>query len=367
MEKLNPLVFISALSFLIYSSATFAFELESDSIEQLSSFLDHHLITKTMIDHEREVLGQIAISKLNVNEIYANLKEKKDSNKSEFNYLQNYAILTAVYAEYLMEIDCKNLSKYYQDEAEKTYLKLNQLNKQDRYLRYNLAIFYARTSTFYRKNQNTDERYRLLQQAEKILLPLSLEYPKHKQYRDDYYAVISDQLEILQTKPNTLPEQKRIIDILQKPLFSYLKNPDKKYDSGNFTVLIQQYYKYLYAQNPKQADQWLISNQKGIEKFIQHNSSDDMQREYEFMAELYALLNQQDQALYYLKKIDPNDSDATEPKSLESERNFANLKLNPEFQAWLKHYTIQYQNNLDIHPKVCKSIQNANPIGVNSK
>lgn len=103
MEKLNPLVFISALSFLIYSSATFAFELESDSIEQLSSFVDHHLITKTMIDHEREVLGQIAISKLNVNEIYANLKEKKDSNKSEFNYLQNYAILTAVYAEYLMD------------------------------------------------------------------------------------------------------------------------------------------------------------------------------------------------------------------------------------------------------------------------
>ncbi|WP_171264256.1 hypothetical protein [Acinetobacter sp. ANC 3832] len=48
MKKLNPLVFISALSFLIYSSATFAFELESDSIEQLSSFVDHHLTTKTM-------------------------------------------------------------------------------------------------------------------------------------------------------------------------------------------------------------------------------------------------------------------------------------------------------------------------------
>lgn len=37
-----------------------------------------------MIDHEREVLGQIAISKLNVNEIYANLKEKQDSNKMPY-------------------------------------------------------------------------------------------------------------------------------------------------------------------------------------------------------------------------------------------------------------------------------------------
>ena len=354
--------------YLLLSSAlstAFAFELENNQIEELSNFVDRHLEVSSMTNHEKEVLAQINNTKKDLDTVYANLIKSNHPDSPEFNYLQNYAILTAVYAEYLMKIDCKNTSKYYQNEAEQTYLKLQKLKNNDRYLLYNLAIFYARTSTFYRKNQNTEERYKLLKQAEKILLPLSLKYPSYRQYRIDYYAVMSDQLDVLQKRSDTLSEQKKNITIVQKPLFALLKNNHEEYDTGNFIILIQQYYKYLYAQNPKQADQWLITNQKSIENLVKNKKSNDLQREYEFMAEFYALLNHPDQALYYLNKIDVKNADAPEPKSLEFERNFANLKLNKEFQAWLAQYKIQYQKNVDLYPKVCKSIQKSQPIEIN--
>lgn len=320
---------------------------------QLAEVVNDNLNSKKMHGHEKLILSTMNRHESSVNQL---ISTSRELNANEQRYVLNYAILKSVYAEYLIEIHCRPESIDAQKQAENIYQFLFKQQPNDRNVRYNLALFYARTSTTYRKDQNNNERYRLLKLAEETLYPNYQKYPKNEQYRNDYYAILSEQLDIVQTKANQRDEQQRLIDILKTPLFKILNNPKQNYDSGNFVILVQQYYKYLYSQNPKQADQWLISHKNKIENYV-NTQQQNTQREYQFLAEFYALLNQPQKALYYLSKYDVRDIDAANPESIAKERNLANLRLNPNYQNWFKQYQLDYEENQRVYPPLCSSMQ----------
>lgn len=71
--------------------------------------------------------------------------------------------------------------------------------------------------------------------------------------RRAYYDILSE-LQITFSQENIEPSQQlKIAQILQKPLNEYLEYSEEVYEGGNFIVLVQLHYQYLYQQDPKKA------------------------------------------------------------------------------------------------------------------
>lgn len=337
-----------ALVFLI-SFTTSSQAIEDDDFHSLNDFTDLVLATDQLTTVETQLRQEIRNARHNITE----LMSQQELTNTENVYLQNYSIINAEYAEFLLDEYCIEPSLFYQKQAEQGYLYLLKLDSSDRYAMNNLSLFYAQMSVYYRKNIDFHMRLNYLKKAEKLAEALTQCFPANSNYSINYYAILSDQLDLLQKYHRDLNEQQRMMEILKKPLFFGLKNPHSQVDSGNFIILAQQYFKHLYAKNPAQAEEWLKKNQKNIENFV-HLNRKKSSREYQFMAELYAMLNEPHQALVNLNKMNASDHDATEPKDFNQDPNFANIRLYPKFQQWLKKYTIDYEKNKNLNPEICK-------------
>lgn len=320
------------------------------NIEEFNEFVDQHLNVDLISNDAKQTQQQIQRSQKYIQDLDPDFSLLDPSKQRT---IHQSAILQSVYGEYLLQQHCPLLAKSYNAQAEKLYLKLLGIHPDDRYLRYNLGIHYARNSVYFRKNQDSTPRLALLNSAERIQKKLFEQYPKNDNYQTQYYAVLSDKLDLLLERDSQPQEQLQIIHVLKTPLFQMLNHSNQRYDSGNFLILVQQYYRYLYKQNPKNAEDWILSNKQQIELQIKNNQHHD-QREHEFLAEFYAMTNQTKKALSHLKHLDPEDDSAPTPSDLEKSIPLANIKLNPKFQTWLKHYTERYQTYLKLHPEQCK-------------
>lgn len=330
-------------------------DIDMTEIESIADFTNQVMETKNLSIIEAQIKIQIYHAQQNVQKL---LK----SNNMSYNdsvYLHNYAIITSQYAEYLLKQHCTALSIPYQKKTEDAYLALQKRDPNDKIALNNLGLFYAKMSVYYRKNTDPTPRLENLIKAEQLFSLLIKIDPEDKEHQINYDAVLSDKLMLLQKHHLDFNEQKRLMNLLKKPLFQYLSHSQQQLDNvdvGNFLILVQQYYKILNTENPQNAEKWLIDNQSKIEAIVQKKSKLS-QRENEFLAEFYALLGQSEQALYYLKQLEISDESTTEPDSIEKEPNLANLKLNAEYQLWFKQYKQDYEEYRKAIPKLCKITQ----------
>ena len=341
------------LLFMLHHSNVYA-DIDMTEIESIADFTDQVMQTENLSAIEAQI-------KIQIYQAQPNVQKLLKSNNMSYNdsvYLHNYAIITSRYAEYLLEQHCTALSIPYQKKTEDVYLALQKRDPNDKIALNNLGLFYAKMSVYYRKNTDPTPRLENLIKAEQLFSLLIKIDPKDKEHQINYHAVLSDKLMLLQKHHLDFNEQKRIMNLLKKPLFQYLSHSQQleNVDVGNFLILVQQYYKILNTENPLTAEKWLIDNQSKIEAIVQKKSTLS-QRENEFLAEFYALLGQSEQALYYLKQLEITDESTTEPDSIEKQPNLANLKLNAEYQLWFKQYKHDYEEYRKAIPKLCKITQ----------
>ncbi|MFW1641927.1 hypothetical protein [Acinetobacter guillouiae] len=342
--KIKIVIFLLSLN----ASITYA-DINDDEIQAIEDLTDQVLATKNLAKLEPQIKAQIQKAQPNVQK----LLKAKDIEYNDSVYLHNYAILASGYAEYLLEQHCTTLSQPFQELTEQAYFALKKHDPKDTIAINNLGLFYAQMSVYYRKNIDPTPRLNYLLKAEQLFETLMKLQPDNEEYEKNYYAVLSDKLMLLQKYHRDQNEQKRLINILKKPLFHYLSDPNQAFDAGNFIILAQQYFKYLNREDPKLAEKWLRDNQAKIEAVVNKNRK-QTQREKEFLAEFYALLGQTDRALSYLKQLEFSDENNTEPSSFENEPNLANLRLNPEYQKWFKQYKQDYAAYRKAIPKICK-------------
>lgn len=338
----------------LHHSAVYA-DVDLSEIQSLADFTDQVMEKNHLSTIEPQIKLQIQQAQQYVQPL---LKSTKISYNDSV-YLHNYAIITSQYAEYLLEQHCIPLSIPYQKKTEEAYLALLKRDPNDKIALNNLGLFYAKMSVYYRKNTDPTPRLENLNKAEQLFSSLMKLDPGDKEHQTNYYAVLSDKLMLLQKHHRDFEEQKRLMNIIKKPLFKYLSNPKSQLnaiDTGNFLILVQQYFKILNTENPQVAIKWLSDNQSKIEAIVQKNHK-YTQRENEFLAEFYALLEQPKQALHYLKQFEVSNDEATTPDSIENEPNLANLKLNAEYQQWFKQYKHDYEEYRKAIPKLCKITQ----------
>ncbi|CAM9233791.1 hypothetical protein [Acinetobacter bereziniae] len=344
---------IKNLLLLLSLSCTIAYaEISDNDIETIENLSDQVLGNKKLAKLEPQIKAQIKKSQPTVQQLF----KAKEIDYNDSVYLHNYAIITSGYAEYLLDQHCAEQSHPIQELTEQAYLALKKRDPKDTIALNNFGLFYAQMSVYYRKNSDPTPRLTYLLKAEQLFETLIQIEPDDEEYQRNYYAVLSDKLMLLYKYHRDIEEQKRLVNILKKPLFEYLSNPEQAFDSGNFIILAQQYYQGLNRENPKAAERWLRDNQQKIETVVNKNRK-HTQRENEFLAEFYALLNQPAKALSYLKQLEFSDENSTEPSSFEDEPNLANLRLNPEYQKWFKKYTQDYQEYRKALPEVCKITQ----------
>lgn len=344
---------IKKLLLLLSLSCTIAYaEISENDIVAIENLSDQVLGNKKLAKLEPQIKAQIKSAQPNIKK----LLEAKQIEYNDSVYLHNYAIITSSYAEYLLDQHCAALSHPFQELTEQAYFALKKRDPKDVIALNNLALFYAQMSVHYRKNIDPTPRLTYLVKAQHLFETLIQIEPDDDDYKKNYYAVLSDKLMLLYKHHLDVQEQNRIGNILKKPLFQFLADPDQPFDSGNFIILAQQYYQGLNRENPKAAEKWLRDNQQKIETVVNKNRK-HTQRENEFLAEFYALLNQPTKALSYLKQLEFSDENSTEPSSFENEPNLANLRLNPEYQKWFKKYTQDYQEYRKALPEVCKMTQ----------
>jgi hypothetical protein len=344
---------IKNLFFLLSLSCTYTYaDISNNDIDAIENLSDQVLGNKKLAKLEPQIKAQIKTAQPSVHKL---LKAKEISYNDSV-YLHNYAIITSGYAEYLLDQNCAELSHPIQELTEQAYFALKKRDPEDAIALNNLALFYAQMSVHYRKNIDPTPRLNYLVKAQHLYEILVQLQPDDDDYEKNYYAVLSDKLMLLYKHHLDLEEQKRIGNILKKPLFQFLSHPDQPFDSGNFIILAQQYYQGLNRESPKAAEKWLKDNQQQIETVINKNRK-HTQRENEFLAEFYALLNQPTKALSYLKQLEFSDENSTEPSSFENEPNLANLRLNPEYQKWFKKYTQDYDAYREALPEVCRISQ----------
>lgn len=346
--------YLCLLLFSLHHSAVYA-DIDLSEVQSLADFTDQLMITKHLATIEPQIKKQIQQAQPNVQSL---LKTSKISYNDSV-YLHNYAIITSQYAKYLLEQHCIPLSIPYQKKTEEAYLALLKRDPNDKIALNNLGLFYAKMSVYYRKNTDPTPRLENLVNAERLFSSLVKLDPEDKEYQINYDAVLSDKLMLLQKHHLDFNEQKRLMTLLKKPLFQYLSNSQQPLDNvdvGNFLILVQQYFKILNTENPQTAKKWLSDHQSKIETIVQNNHQ-YTQRENEFLAEFYALLERPKQALYYLKQLEVSDDEATTPDSIENEPNLANLKLNAEYQQWLEQYKYDYGEYRKAIPKLCKITQ----------
>ncbi len=332
----------------LYISNVYA-DIDVSELQSLADFTDQVMEQEKFSTLESEAKIQLLHAQPNIQKIL-------DAKKITYNdsvYLHNYAIITSQYAEYLLNQNCSEASIPYQQQTEKAYQRILKYNPKDKTALNNFGLFYAQMSVYYRKNTDPTQRLAYLVKSEKLFAELLVLSPQDNDYKRNYNAVLSDKLMLLQKYNQDLNEQKRIIDILKKPLFQYLANPNQTFDAGNFLILVQQYFKHLNKENSKLAQKWLSDHQTLIETIVQKNQKQN-QREAEFLAEFYALLGQNERAMSYLKKIELSDDNDTEPSTLENEPNLDNLKSSPEYQKWFKQYKQDYEQYRKAIPQVCK-------------
>lgn len=341
--------------FVLHHSAVYA-DVDLSEIQSLADFTDQVMETNHLATIEPQIKLQIQQAQQYVQPL---LKSPKMSYNDSV-YLHNYAIITSQYAKYLLNQSCIPQSVPYQQKTEDAYLALLKRDSNDKIALNNLGLFYANMSVYYRKNIDPTPRLENLVNAERLFSSLVKMDSEDKEYQQNYDAVLSDKLMLLQKHHLDFNEQKHLMNLLKKPLFQYLSNSqqhsDTTIDVGNFLILVQQYFKILNTENPQTAKKWLSDHQSKIEATVQKNHQ-YTQRENEFLAEFYALVEQPKQALYYLKQLEVSDDEATTPDSIENESNLANLKLNVEYQQWLEQYKHDYEKYRKAIPKLCKITQ----------
>ncbi|MFW1806080.1 hypothetical protein ACG9Y5_18855, partial [Acinetobacter baumannii] len=143
---------------------------------------------------------------------------------------------------YLLDQHCAEQSHPIQELTEQAYLALKKRDPKDTIALNNFGLFYAQMSVYYRKNSDPTPRLTYLLKAEQLFETLIQIEPDDEEYQRNYYAVLSDKLMLLYKYHRDIEEQKRLVNILKKPLFEYLSNPEQAFDSGNFIILAQQYY-----------------------------------------------------------------------------------------------------------------------------
>ena len=322
--------------------------------EQLShQFTNPQNITQ---DHEQSIVDGFQ----SVHEQLDQLSRKTSFNQVESIFYTNIANLHAAYAEYLSQQNCPVLSQIQSDQAEQAYLKLLQLDQYDLdNIYYNLAIFYARQSTFERDDPDSKLSINYLKKAQRyatIIYNKDSSVPKNWQV---YYDVLSE-LQVKFSQENIeVAQQLDIAKILQKPLNEYLESSEEVHDGGNFIVLVQHHYQDLYQQDPRKAQNFLNQNKETIFKLYFDHLSQIPQRNLNFHAKLYALYNQPEKALSYLKQLKFDTTETIKPEEFEKNKIFDPIRRNTAFKQWLSQYTQNYLNDQKQRPKQCKSIQKA--------
>ena len=286
------------------------------------------------------------------------LSHKKNFNQKEAAFYTNSANLHAAYAEYLSQQGCPALSQIQSNQAEQSYLRLLEANSSDyNNLLYNLAIFYARQSTFERDDPHSKLSINDLKKARHYATLLYEQDSSTPKNRRAYYDILSE-LQITFSQENIEPSQQlKIAQILQEPLNEYLEDSEEVYEGGNFIVLVQLHYQYLYQQDPQKAQDFLDQNKETIFKLYFENLSTTPQRDLNFHAKIYALYNQPETALQYLLQLNFDTAETIKPEEFKKNKIFDRIRENTTFKQWLNQYTQDYLNDQKQHPKQCKSIQ----------
>ncbi len=345
----------------LYACSSFEMSAEKRQNRQFAHFSQKF----TNPDHiqkadESKILAELKIMTpyiLSLNTQSLNVQSQMFENRN--NTYLNFANLNAAYSEYLVFHNCIGLSEKYFQNAEHSYLKLLQDSPHDENLLYNISIFYARNSLPFDDDQHQKTRTQLLERSKQYAEKIQEINTENQQYKHHYYAVLSELLSALDKQNIRKDQQKVLMQILQPFLFELLENPDIDYDSGNFFILVKHYDQYLKAYYPQQAKSWLKQNQNKILAFYKKHQDENTQRNNSVDAQLYALLDQPDNAIQALKLLQFTEKDNYTPQNILDEQLFDKMRHLKAFQDWFTLYSREYQVYLKKHPKVCNSLQSS--------
>lgn len=338
----------------VHTSRPQLLKVDQPPIELMDQISDYDT-ELSYIYHEKMQVSQLKTYQKHLKQgqkLFAQLRSMLDiNNYDQMRFINNYATLLSNYAELLDQQYCYQDAQPYWEESDLVYQVGKIFQEQYPTLAYNHSLNFARQSVFYRKNQDPTKRLELLTQAEIISAALVKRYPTNNSFQQHHLNVLLDQLDIYQKQPNSYQQQKVRFEQLTPSYFKVLKQQNPVDDFGNSIIFIQKYYRFLFINNPHQAEQWLKQQHRFIEYYRSKQSSLS-QREVEFLAGYYAVNRQFDLAMYYLQKINPKDDDATSVAEFKiNDPLYANIRFTPEFQTWLKQYE---KNSLVLKPKQCR-------------
>ncbi len=268
----------------------------------------------------------------------------------------DFANLNAAYSEYLTQKHCLNLAEQYSSNAEISYLRMLKDEPDNTDYLYNISLFYARSSLNI-NDKDIETRINLLEKSKKYAEQLYQIEPENQQYKYHYFSVLSELLSALDKKELSLDQQKDFMHLLKPFLFELIRDNEIEYDSGNFFILVNHYYQYLVRLNPQQANQWLKQNQNKILNYYFKHQDSNTQRNNTLSAQLYALFDQPEKSIEYLKLLKIAEQDNYEPNDILNEKLFEKIRRLESFQTWFKQYSQEYKIYQDSHPKLCNSFQ----------
>lgn len=344
-----------------YACSSFEMSAENKQNQKFSKFTQKfknpNHIQKT---DEVKILAELQIMTPYIQSLnMQSLNEQGQIPENRDNLYLDFANLNAAYSEYLVFHHCINLSEKYFLNAEDTYLKLLQDSPYDENLLYNISIFYARNSVPFDDDQHQQIRTQLLEKSKQYAEKHQEINTENQQHKHHYYAVLSELLNALDKQKIRKDQQKALIQTLQPFLFELLEQPNMDYDSGNFFILVKYYDQYLKAYYPQQTKSWLKQNQNKILAFYNSHQDENTQRNNTISAQLYALLDQPEKTLYFLKLLKFTEKDNYTPQDILDEQLFDKMRHLKAFQVWFAQYSQEYQAYLKQNPKVCNSLQSS--------
>lgn len=208
-------------------------------------------------------------------DIFTLLKPQLDiDDYDQMRFINNYATLLSNYAELLDRQHCDRQALSYWEQSDHVYQVGQMYQKQYPTLAYNHSLNFARQSVFFRKNEDQDKkRLELLNQAERIATALIKSQPDDESFHWHYLNVLLDQLDIEQKRANSYTQQKARFDQLTPSYFKVLQQHDTVDDFGNVIIFMHKYYRFLFINNPTQAEQWLKQQHGFIEGYRKKKSS----------------------------------------------------------------------------------------------